>query len=251
MEIVRDEINAATTLSELQDQENRINLLVQMNYNKYDLEKITKLYQYKRLELQPSTQPILSMLQSKEELPLLGDNRMDLKDRIEQDLIYPAFVCEELDQLTKIKSKSIVIENKINSNIFIPMPIISKVKGESDSFNVASVGRVQLLNLKNCKITIENPIKSDLYILNCQSCTIFGLCHQLRISNSHDLKLTVFCKSNPIQEHSTNISILPFEFSQSILENKKTFEFLLKRYKFSLHEERETKQVIDFNHKES
>eukprot|EP00835_Amoeboradix_gromovi_P006308 NODE_719_length_4821_cov_0.698009.p2 type:complete len:260 gc:universal NODE_719_length_4821_cov_0.698009:4654-3875(-) len=258
MDVVRENIKNAKSLKELQEQENKINILMQLSYSKYDLEKITQLYQNRKLELKPpSVFNITQVTNIKEKLPNLGSTLLKEKARQKQDMKYDPYVAEHPEELLKAKSKGVIIENLENSYIFLPLPVIhsdktNKSRNASNINSIASIGRVQLVNLLNCNIIMHNPIKSDLYILNCANCEIYGLCHQLRISGSNGLKLQVYSKSSPIQEHSSGIDILPFKTKAEIAEDSEVFELMLNRYKYQANLINKNKEirVVDFNHKE-
>eukprot|EP00834_Sanchytrium_tribonematis_P002062 NODE_57_length_28844_cov_0.352687.p16 type:complete len:251 gc:universal NODE_57_length_28844_cov_0.352687:15994-16746(+) len=227
MEIIKQAIENSTSLEDLEQQEIQINTLMYLGtLSKYDIEKLTQIYQAKALKLQPKNTLNFSQLE-KTNSSTLGKQYINSGAKEKRDINYLPYVASSTNDLLKIKSKSLVIENLKDSKIDIPVPVISNEVSENLNA-VASVGRVQLFNLDGCEIQLSNPVKSDIFIQNCTNCVISGICHQLRISNSFNLTINVLCGSNPIQEHSENISIHKY----LVNEPSQALSVLLKRYKF-------------------
>ena len=246
MDSLKSDITTCTTKEDLKKLEHKLNMMMQLKFTKYDLEKLSQLYAIKYEELSTNTSVQVSDIVIASDKPQLGSSYTvdDSLNSIKCDKLYSPYTVTMLQDLTSLKSKSLVFENLIDSTIVLPLPLLTtEVKNNVNSVeqSVGSIGRVQLINLVNCTITIHNPIKSDLYVLNCTNCIISGICHQFRISNSSNLKCKVYCESDPIQESSHGIEIN----SLALPENDISL-FLLKRYKLGLN--KQDLALVDYNH---
>ena len=67
------------------------------------------------------------------------------------------------------------------------------------------LGSVRLENNKNC-IIILGPCSTSNYLENCVNCTVFLVCHQLRIHNCNSCQLHVLVNTHPIIEDCTNMT---------------------------------------------
>lgn len=67
-------------------------------------------------------------------------------------------------------------------------------------------------NLSGCTV-ISGPIKTSVFLTNCQNCTLAVACQQLRIHDSGDLRCYVHLTSGGIIERCKNILVAPYTVS--------------------------------------
>ncbi|KAJ1610014.1 hypothetical protein OJ253_1353 [Cryptosporidium canis] len=68
----------------------------------------------------------------------------------------------------------------------------------------SSFQQIEISNTENSIICI-GPVSTSVYINNCRNCVIAVTCRQIRIHDSHDLKIWLSCCTPPLLEKCFNI----------------------------------------------
>lgn len=81
---------------------------------------------------------------------------------------------------------------------------------------------LHLSSLQDCTV-LCGPVSTSVFVENCENCTLALACQQLRLHSSKKLNIYLHVTSKGILEDCTNISVAPYNFSYtSIDEDYKT-----------------------------
>ncbi|CAG9329243.1 unnamed protein product [Blepharisma stoltei] len=65
---------------------------------------------------------------------------------------------------------------------------------------------------KNCRLHF-GPTEGPIFLRDCSNCIITAVCGQFRLKNCRDLKIYLYCSSDPSIEYSSNLVFGPYNFS--------------------------------------
>lgn len=71
--------------------------------------------------------------------------------------------------------------------------------------------------LKNCLVLVL-PIAGSCFLSDCENCTVYAACHQMRIKSCRDTSVYVWCSSIPVIENSRNIAFGPYSAWAGLLK---------------------------------
>ena len=80
------------------------------------------------------------------------------------------------------------------------------------------MAQVMVDRCKNTKFYI-GPIKSSIFLRDCENCEIAVSCTQFRCRDLYNSKLFLYTPNDPIIESSNGLTIGPYNFKYSELEN--------------------------------
>lgn len=66
--------------------------------------------------------------------------------------------------------------------------------------------------LKNCRLHF-GPTEGSIFLRDCQNCVITAVCGQFRLKNCINLKIYLYCTSDPSIEYSSSLLFAPYNFS--------------------------------------
>jgi len=82
---------------------------------------------------------------------------------------------------------------------------------------------------KNTKFYF-GPIKSSLFIRDCDGCEITVACSQFRCRDLTNSKVFLYTPNDPIVESSTNLTFAPYNFKYPLLEDHSNSAVILGKF---------------------
>jgi hypothetical protein len=82
---------------------------------------------------------------------------------------------------------------------------------------VGSPGTLYMTSLHNCRI-MSGPVATSVFIDDCEDCTFFVACQQLRIHNTEHCDVYSYVTSRTIIEDSTQIGFAPYSWKYENME---------------------------------
>lgn len=79
-----------------------------------------------------------------------------------------------------------------------------------------TIGSARLENLTGCRVYL-GPCCTSTYVENCTDCTFFIRCHQLRIHHAYNSSFYVLVNSHPIIEDCSTLGFAPYHASYDTL----------------------------------
>ena len=124
---------------------------------------------------------------------------------------------------TAVPDNCTVIENKEHTSITLTQDQLQRTQNSSEQLpqvlirncnhmqlDIACLlGSVRIEVCSNCTFVL-GPIATSLYLESCDSSTLFGVSHQMRIHSSRGCSLYISCNSTPIIEDCQGMKFGPF-----------------------------------------